>query len=124
VTTLLADDPELMRRSLPGETDEAFIESFRNARRDRSGNHVKALISTTSSWKMLLPDDPAMRAEVLHQMSLRHEMPRNKSKKLAAAFGVGTASFDQAYRSTVGSEVDTAFAPDRGILAALRRRRS
>ena len=32
-SAILDGDPELMRRSLPGEADAAFIESFRNARR-------------------------------------------------------------------------------------------
>ena len=108
-------DSELLRRDLPGEADAAFIESFRNARRATSGGEGRALDSTAPSWKVLLPDAMPLRAEVLHQMSMRHELPRNKAKHIAAAFGDGTPDFDAAYLKATGKSVDTAFGEERGL---------
>ena len=113
-------DGELLRRDLPGEADAAFIESFRNARRNTAGAETRALDSTASSWKVLLPDELPLRAQVLHQMSLRHDLPRNKAKHIATAFGVGTAAFDEAYQTAVGKPVDTAFSEEQGLFASLR----
>jgi hypothetical protein len=122
VAALLESDSETMRRALPGESDDAYIESFRNARRTASPARSRGLADTASAWKVLLPDSPALRAEILHQMSLRHVLPANKAKSIMKVFGVGTPEFDEAYRSQVGSEVATAFAPDAGWVSSLRRR--
>jgi hypothetical protein len=124
VTAIVTGDPETMRRELPGESDAAFIESFRNARRTASPARAQTLAKTTPSWKVLVPDNLALSAEVLHQMSLRHVMPANRSKSIMKTFGVGTTAFDEAYRSQTGSEVGTAFGQDAGWLASWRRRRS
>lgn len=115
-------DAETMREALPGEQDEAFIQSFRNARRNAAAAHSKVLASTASAWKVLVPDDVVLRAEVLHQMTLRHSLPRNKSESIAKAFGVGTAEFDTAYLDSVGEPVDTVWGEDAGMMASLRRR--
>jgi hypothetical protein len=73
---------------------------------------------------VLVPEDPALRAEVLHQMSVRHELPVNRAKRLAKVFGVGTAEFDGAYRSTVGADVETVFGPATGIFARFRSKKN
>ena len=117
LSVIHAGDPETMRRFLPGESDEAFIESFRNARRQATGPQVRALASTVDNWKMLLPDDAALRAEVLHQLSLRHSMPRNRVQHIADAFGVGTAGFDSEYQRVVGEPVASAFSAPMGWFA-------
>ncbi len=114
-------DPELMRRSLPGEADAAFIESFRNSRRRSKPAASKLLENTVDSWKVLLPEDMALRAGVLHQMSLRHGLPRNRSRRIAAEFGVGQQAFDDAYLRAVGDPASTAFGPDLGWFASLRK---
>ena len=113
-------DSELLRRDLPGEADAAFIESFRNARRATGGGETKAIDATANAWKILLPTEMPLRAEVLHQMSLRHEMPRNKSRHIADAFGVGTPAFDAAYQKVTGKPSSSAFAADQGLFASLR----
>jgi hypothetical protein len=115
-------DAETMREALPGEQDEAFIQSFRNARRGAPSAHSKVLAATTSAWKVLVPEDVELRAEVLHQMTLRHALPRNKSESIRKAFGVGTPEFDQAYSATVGESVDSVWGEDAGVMASLRRR--
>lgn len=115
-------DPELMRRNLPGEADAAFIESFRNARRHASAARVRSLESTVSSWKVLVPELVELRAEVLHQLSIRLELPSNRSRAIAAAFGVGTAEFDAAYLAVTGAEVASAFTAPVGAIAWLRAR--
>ena len=95
------------------------IESFRNARRATSGGEGRALDSTAPSWKVLLPDAMPLRAEVLHQMSMRHELPRNKAKHIAAAFGVGNAEFDAAMTIHVAMNIarkDRVYAEARRVL--------
>lgn len=118
---IYAADPEMMRRSLPGEADEAFIESFRNSRREAAPAASRLLDSTVESWKVLLPDDVALRAEVLHQMSLRHGLPVNRSRRIAAAFGVGQTEFDEAYLKAAGEPSSSAFGPKLGFFASLRK---
>jgi hypothetical protein len=124
VAAMLESDRETMRQSLPGEADAAYIESFRNARRTAVPAQSRGLADTAASWKVLLPDNLALRAEVLHQMTLRHALPANRAKPIMKAFGVGTPEFDEAYLAQVAAEVSTAFAPDAGWWAALRRRRA
>lgn len=120
---LLLDDEETMRAPLPGEADDAFIESFRNARRTAPPATLKALERSVGGWKVLIPEDLALRAELLHQMTLRHEMPRNRSKRIADAFGVGTTDFDAEYAAVTGSSVDTVFADDVSRFGFLRRKK-
>ncbi len=109
LSALHSADPETMRRSLPGEADDAFIESFRNARRAATGPEVRALAGTVDNWKVLLPADLSLRAEVLHQMASRYAMPSNRVSQLAEAFGVGTAEFDAEYQKVAGQPVASAF---------------
>lgn len=122
--TMVDADPELMRRNLPGEADTAFVESFRNARRHTASGPIRSIEANTSGWKVLLPEHLELRAEVLHQLALRHEMPVNRSASIAKAFGVGTPEFDEAYLSVTGHTVDTAFGAPTGFLARWRARRA
>jgi hypothetical protein len=122
--TMVEADPELMRRDLPGEADAAFVESFRNARRHASNGPVRSIEANSSHWAVLIPENLELRAEVLHQLALRHEMPVNKSTSIARTFGVGTPDFDAAYLAVTGSPVDTAFSAPTGLLARLRSRRN
>ena len=121
---VMLGDEQTMRGDLPGEKDDAFIESFRNARRYSRRATVRVLNSNCRAWKVLLPDDVTLRVEVLRQMANRHEMPANRSKSIASTFGVGTPEFDEAFRTAFGKDVSTAFAPDSGLVAWWRRRRS
>ena len=122
MSMLVAGDDELMRRQLPGEADAAFVESFRNARRPSSDPTVRTLDRTTNAWKMLVPADLPLRCELLHQMSLRHELPRNRTRSIAKVFEADTPEFAAAYRKTVGEDVETVFGPDVGLLAGLKAR--
>lgn len=121
IVAALVDDDESMRRDLPGEADDAFLESFRNARRAAPPANFAALAATVGKWRVLIPERTLLRAEVLHQMALRHRMPINRSKEIARAFGVGSSEFDHAYRTVSGNDVDTAFVAASGPFAALRR---
>ena len=109
-------DPETMRSPLPGEADEAFLESFRNARRASMGADTRGLCQSIDDWKVLLPDDQLLRAEVLHQMSIRHQLPANRTQALAAAFGVGNAKFDTAYQTVAGKPASSAFGANVGLI--------
>lgn len=122
VDSILTGDLETMRGGLPGEQDAAFIESFRNARRVTSPAAFKALASHVGNWKVLIPDNLPLRAELLHQLSLRHSLAINKSKAIAAAFGVGTPEFDQEYLDVTGSDVSTAFTEPTGLFARFKRK--
>jgi hypothetical protein len=122
LSMLMSDDEELMRRRLPGEADAAFVESFRNARRSTAGPSVRSLNNTTHAWSVLVPEDPALRAEVLHQLSLRQVLPRNRARSIAKVFGVDDPAFAATYQRIVGSDVSTAFGDDVGLLSKLRAR--
>ena len=63
---VMLGDEQTMRGDLPGEKDDAFIESFRNARRYSRRATVRVLNSNCRAWKVLLPDDVTLRVEVLH----------------------------------------------------------
>ena len=122
VDSILTGDLETMRGGLPGEQDAAFVESFRNARRVTSPAQFKALAAHASNWKVLVPENLQLRAELLHQLSLRHSMANNKSKGIVAAFGVGTPDFDAAYLAVTGSDVSTAFTEPTGFLSRFKRK--
>lgn len=121
---MILGDEQTMRGDLPGEKDDAFIESFRNARRYSRRATVRVLNSNCRAWEVLLPDDVTLRVEVLRQMANRHEMPANRSKSIASTFGVGSPQFDEAYQTAFGEDVSSIFAPDTGLQAWWQRRRS
>lgn len=122
VTLIMSSDPELMRGALPGEGDQAYIDSFRNARRRSGRAKVRTLDSTWRMWKVLIPESLSLRAEVLNQLSMRHDLPRNKTKGIAKAFEVGTEAFDQAFLRTIGTPVETVFSESSGFLSRFVRR--
>ncbi len=122
VDSILTGDLETMRGGLPGEQDAAFVESFRNARRITNPAQFKSLATHVGNWKVLVPDNLPLRAELLHQLSLRHSLAINKSKGIAAAFGVGTPEFDAAYQTVTGSDVSTAFTEPAGLFARFKRK--
>ncbi|CAB4856742.1 unannotated protein [freshwater metagenome] len=121
VSALAAGDSETMRNALPGEGDTAYIQSFRNARRTSAPARLRTIESTTRSWSMLVPDDSAMRAELLHQFSLRHDMPRNRCKAIVRALGADTPEFAATYQSTTGADIASAFSPNASVFGFLRR---
>lgn len=114
-------DIEIMRGGLPGESDEAFIQSFRNARRHTSRTGFKTIANRVDSWKVLIPENLSLRAELLHQLSLRYSLVRTKSKAIMKAFGVGTPEFDAAYLAVAGSDVSTAFTEPTGFFSRFKR---
>ena len=120
--SIIDSDPEVMRGKLPGEQDDAFISSFRNARRVTSPAQFKALATNLDDWRVLLPDNLPLRAELLHQLSLRHTLVLPRAKRIAEAFGVGTAEFDAAYLAATGESVSTAFTEKQGLFSRLRRK--
>jgi len=101
---LFADD-ETMRGPLPGEADDAYVESFRNARRISPSVTVRMMDRSVDSWQVLIPTTTHLRAEVLHQLSIRHDLPENQCKKIFKAFGVGSEEFDSAFQSVAGKPV-------------------
>ena len=106
---LFTGSEETMRGRLPGEADDAFIASFRSARRISAPAAIKDLERSVSAWKPLIPEAPVLRAEVLHQLSLRYVLQQNKTKAIAAAFGVGSSGFELAYQLVAGSGSSAAF---------------
>jgi hypothetical protein len=122
VDSILTGDLETMRGGLPGEQDAAFVESFRNARRVTSPAQFKALAAHVDNWKVLVPNNVQLRAELLHQLSLRHSLASNKATGIAKVFGVGTPEFDAAYLAVTGSDVSTAFTESTGFFSRFKRK--
>ena len=122
VDSILTGDLETMRGGLPGEQDAAFVESFRNARRVTSPALFKALAAHVDNWKVLVPNNVQLRAELLHQLSLRHSLASNKAKGIANVFGVGTPEFDAAYLTVTGSDVSSAFTESTGFFSRFKRK--
>lgn len=118
---ILGDD-ETMRGPLPGEADTAYVESFRNARRTASPVDARTLNRTVDSWQVLVPSDVPLRAEVLHQMSIRHELPANHCRQILTAFGVGSTEFDAAFESVADRPVASITGPSSSRFGWLRRR--
>jgi hypothetical protein len=106
---LLVNDDETMRRELPGEADEAYVESFRNARRAAKGAGLRTLARTIEYWRVLVPSDAQLRAEVLRQMAVRHTMTSSRARKVAAVFGVGDPDFDATFETIAGHPVQSLF---------------
>jgi hypothetical protein len=80
------------------------------------------LNNTTHAWKPLIPEDASLRAEVLHQLSLRHGLARNKSRSIAKAFGADDPAFAATYQRIVGADLSTAFGDDVGWLSKVTAR--
>ena len=115
-------DPEAQRGELPGEADEAFIESFRAARRHAASPELKRLERQADQWAALVPERADLRARVLDLLAQRYELTTRNARRLLAAFGAGDPGFAETFARTCGRTLDEAVpTPSGGLLSRFRR---
>lgn len=90
-------DPEALRGSLPGESDEAFVESFRAARRSANSPQLKFIERHTREWIVLVPPRVDLRARTFDLLCQRYEINRKKCSRICAAFGVDDPAFAETF---------------------------
>lgn len=116
-------DPEAQRGQLPGEADEAFIESFRAARRQAASPELKRLERHSDHWAPLVPERADLRARVLDQLAQRYELTTRNARRILATFGADDPSFADVFARTCGRPLDEAVtSPSGGLLSRFRRR--
>lgn len=116
-------DPEALRGPLPGEADEAYIESFRAARRESTDAGLKLIERHTEDWLPLVPPRLDLRARTFDLLSRRYDLDRRRCSRLCAAFGVDDPAFAAAYERVARRPLDEAFVASKGgFLGRLRRR--
>lgn len=108
-------DPETLAGALPGERDEAFLASFRAARRDAETPELKRLERFADDWKVLLPDRLDLRVRVFAELADRYELDTKRSKHICAAFGTHDEAFASSYERITGSSLDDAFVKRKGL---------
>lgn len=115
-------DTEAQRGELPGEADEAFIESFRAARRHASSPERKQLERLTHSWTPLVPERADLRARVLDLLSQRYELTTRNARRILVAFGADDPAFSDTFARVSGRPLDEAIpTPSGGLLSRFRR---
>lgn len=116
-------DDEARRGALPGEADEAFIQSFRAARRGAASPELRRLAQQSDAWTSLVPDRPALRARVLDLLCQRYELTARNAKRILVAFRVDEDGFTEAFARTCGRTLDEAVPQVQGGLLGRFRRR-
>jgi len=116
-------DPEARRGELPGEADEAYIESFRAARRHAASPELKRLDRQAEHWAPLVPERADLRARVLDLLAQRYELTTRNAHRVLAALGADDPAFAEVYARTCGRPLDEAVpTPSGGLLSRFRRR--
>jgi len=115
-------DEETRRGDLPGEADEAFIESFRAARRHSSSPELKRLDQQASAWAPLVPERADLRARILDLLAQRYELNPRKARHVLAALGADDPAFATTFARVCGRPLDEAVPPaSGGLLSRFRR---
>lgn len=116
-------DPEALRGPLPGEADEAYIASFRAARRQSSDAGLKLIERHAEDWAPLVPTRLDLRARTFDLLSHRYDLDRRRCSRLCAAFGVDAPAFAATYERVARRPLDDAFLESKGrFLGRFRRR--
>jgi hypothetical protein len=115
-------DDEARRGSLPGEADDAFLESFRAARRGAASPELKRLNSQAGAWAPLVPERADLRARVLDTLCGRYEFTTRNANKILATFGAGDPEFAATFARVAGRPLSEAVPDGGGLLSRLRRR--
>ncbi len=112
-------DPEARRGELPGEADEAYIESFRAARRGASSPELKLLEKQTAAWQMLVPERVDLRVRVLDLLSKRYELTTRNARRVLTTFGADQPGFDDRFAQITGRPLTDAVPEGQGVLGGL-----
>jgi hypothetical protein len=115
-------DNLLFEGNLPGEKNNAYVASYRNAKRSTSRVTIRNIESASKSWSVLVPDDLTLRAEVLHQLSMKYELIESRTKSISRTFGIGTSDFEEAFFQTFGFPISEIFRSKKGFLQQFFRR--
>lgn len=115
-------DAEVLSGPLPGEGDDAYVASFRAARRSAESPELAEIERYHDSWSVLLPQRLDLRARVLMVLAGRYELSRKRCKHLCAAFGVDDPAFAQAYERVAGSPLAEAFVEPKGLFGRRSKR--
>lgn len=115
-------DPEALRGALPGEADEAFVASFRAARRSAASPQLKLLERHVKDWSMLVPTRVDLRARTFDLLCQRYEIDRKRCRKMCEAFGLDDPDFAATFARVAGRPLDEACPAGRGgLLSRLRK---
>lgn len=116
-------DPEAQRGELPGEADEAYLESYRAARRHASSPELKRLERQASSWAPIVPERADLRARVLDLLAQRYELTTRNARRILETLGATEPGFADVFARTCGRPLDEAVpTPSGGLLSRFRRR--
>lgn len=116
-------DAEARRGSLPGEADEAFVESFRAARRQAAGPGLRRLNDQAPAWRALVPRRPDLRARVLDLLAGRYDLTTTNAAGILNNLGVNDPGFADTFARVSGRPLGDAVPQGRtGLWGRLRRR--
>ena len=115
-------DPEALRGPLPGEADEAFVESFRAARRPATNPTLKRIERQARDWEPLVPQRADLRARSFDLLCQRYEIDRRRCRGICAAFRIDEPGFGDVFARVAGRSLDEACPAGKGgLLSRLRR---
>jgi hypothetical protein len=114
-------DAEARRGALPGEADDAWLESFRAARRGADHPDMRRLNQQADAWAALVPERLDLRARVLDQLLARYELTTRSGKRVLAAFGADDPDFAAAFARLAGRSLDEAVPKPTGFLSRFKR---
>ncbi len=115
-------DAEALRGSLPGEADEAFVESFRAARREAGSPQLKLIERHVSDWSMLVPPRVDLRARTFDLLCQRYEIDRKRCRRICEAFGIDDPQFAETFARVAQRPLDEACPAGKGgLLSRLRK---
>jgi hypothetical protein len=115
-------DAEARRGALPGEADDAWLESFRAARRGAKHPDLRRLNQQADAWSSLVPERLDLRARVFEQLLSRYALDQRTGKRVLAAFGADDPAFRDAFAKVAGRTLDEAVPEPTGLFSRFRRR--
>lgn len=101
-------DDEAQRGALPGEGDEAYLVSFRAARRSSSDPQARLIETQASSWASLVPTRVELRARVLDLLSQRYTLNTRSARRTLDVLGAGDPGFAEVFARVAGRSLDEA----------------
>lgn len=114
-----AMDPFLSEKA-EREGDLAFVEAFSAGREPPLRPTIQDLEHHSSRWAHLVPENPALRAAVIHFVGEKYRFTKGAVPGIRAALGLDSAEVQDAFRRLYGEPLESIYQPELSVLDRIR----
>jgi hypothetical protein len=94
----------------PDREDE-FLQAFRESAAPRVSVTIQQIEQWASGWAVLVPDNPQVRAALVHLLGEKYRFTAGAIPGMRAALGLADPALDDAYRRLYGAPLTSVYAP-------------